>query len=205
MKKIYFISIVFMMAFCCEGYGQIASVAKDSLQTKKCAYFFSIQTGALFGDQVTFSSSTIHGVRLGKKLRLGAGVGFDSFEDAQTLPLFGSASWDLFGKKNVVFVQMNYGYAPFAWSPSLKDTYGFGEIKGGETFSAMLGYRISYGDIRLALLAGYRHQEVEMNYENIYYYYYLSSYILPGGYPGNAQTIDKSMNRFAVSLSMGWR
>ncbi len=207
MRKSYFVSIAFVAVSCLRLHAQNAPASKDSLQSKKMAYFFSLQTGALVGgDQVSFSSSTIHGVRIGKKLRVGAGVGFDSFEDTHVLPLFGSASWDLFGKKNAVFVQMNYGYAPFAWSPSLKDTYNFDKTKGGELFSAMLGYRIRYGDVRLALLAGYRHQEVEMQYTNPYYYYYdfSSSYYPPGGY-GNTQTISKSSNRFAVSLSMGWR
>jgi len=205
MRKNYLVLVVFFIVFCYKSFGQSVPASKDSLQTKKVGYFFSVQTGAMFGDQVTFSSSTIHGLRLGKKLRVGAGVGFDSFEDAQTLPLFGSTSWDLFGKKNVVFVQVNYGWVPWAWSLALKDVYGFKKIDGGETFSAMIGYRIVYGDIRLAVLAGYRHQDITVYNEYPINYYSFSSYIAPGGYPYNSQRIDERINRFAVSLSMGWR
>lgn len=205
MKLIKLIVLLWLCAFGVNSYSQISKADSASAEFKKVAYFFSLQSGALFGDQVTFSASTIHGVKLGRKLRVGAGIGFDSFEDAQTMPLFGSASWDLFGKKNVVFVQMNYGWAPYAWTPALKDSYGFKKINGGETFSAMIGYRIKYGDVRLAMLVGYKHQEVKIYSEYpIYYYSFLSS-IAPGGYPTNSQTLSESMNRFAVSLSVGWR
>src|SRR6218665_722584 len=95
--------------------GYCQSVAADSTRKKTNNYFFVVQTGALLGDKVTFSSSTIHGIKLSKRLRAGAGIGFNSYEDAQALPLFGSMSLDLFGKKNTVFVQMDYGWAPWAW------------------------------------------------------------------------------------------
>jgi len=203
MKMAKVIIWLFVSVIGIKSYSQIAKADSAGIATKKRAYFFLIQSGALFGDQVTFSASTIHGVKLGNRLRVGAGIGFDSFEDAQTLPVFGSASWDLFGKKKVVFVQLNYGWAPYAWTPSLKDTYGFKEINGGEVFSAMMGYRIAYGDIRLAVVAGFKHQNVEMYHENIYYPW--SSFAPTGGYPSNSQKLSESMNRFAVSLSVGWR
>lgn len=178
------------------------SVVADSTQKKTSNYFFVIQTGALLGDKVTFSSSTIHGIKLGKRLRAGAGVGFNSYEDAQVLPLFGSMSLDLFGKKNTVFVQMDYGWAPWAWSPGVKDNYGFDKTRGGETFSAMIGYRINYGDVRLALMAGYKHQEISMRYTYPVYYYATWNYY---PYSTNSQEIEETMNRFAISLSVGWR
>jgi hypothetical protein len=181
------------------------SVNADSTQRPtKFTYFFSVQSGALISDQVTFSASTIHGITLAKKLRLGAGIGLDSFEDANTLPAFGSLSIDLFGKKNVVFVQATYGWAPFAWSPSLKKEFGYKKIDGGQDFTMMVGYRISSGDVRIALLAGLKHQEMEIRYEYPAYYPW-SSFFVPKEQAYNTQVIKEAMNRVAVSLSVGWR
>jgi len=181
------------------------SVNTDSTQSKRgISYFFSIQSGALIGDQVTFSASTIHGITLAKKLRLGGGIGFDSFKNSNTTPVFGSVSLDVLGKKNIVFIQSTYGCAPFAWSQSLKKEYGFDKIKGGEDFSVMLGYRITDGDVRIALLAGLKHQEIQIRYEYPAYYPW-SSLFVPKEQAYNTQVITETMNRLAVSLSVGWR
>src|SRR6478735_1049019 len=163
-------------------------------------YFFSVQYGALIGDEVTFSASTIHGVTLAKKLRLGAGIGFDSFKNANTTPVFGSVSLDVFGKKNVLFIQSTYGWAPFAWSPSLKNEYGYDKTKGGEDFSIMLGYRIISGDVRIALLAGLKHQQMQIQYKYPTYYPWSSLYV-PKEQAYNTQVIKETMNRIAISLS----
>jgi len=200
--KLTHLILLFVIIVCEQTYAQTSN--PDSTQSKKVSYFFSVQSGALIGDQVTFSTSTIHGIKLGKKLRLGGGIGFDSFEDAQTIPVFGSGSWDLFGKTNVLFVQMNYGWSPFAWSPTLKEVYGFKEINGGENFSAMIGYHIASGDIRLAILAGFRRQEVKIRYD--FPVYYAWSGLLPNEGPlYNTQIVNETMNRFAVCLSVGWK
>lgn len=195
--------ILVMLVVCFEGFGQTGQA--DSLVSKrKTGYFFSVQTGAIIGDQVDLSFSTIHGFRIGKKLRLGAGIGFDSFKDVQVAPVFGSASWDLFGKKNVVFVQANYGWVPFAWSPTQKDVYGFDKASGGEMFSAMLGYRIAYGNARFAVMAGFRHQDVKTEYKYPYYFPTpWSSLYLPD--TNSTQAFSRNMNRFALTLSAGWK
>ncbi|HEY5826613.1 MAG TPA: hypothetical protein VIT44_19735 [Cyclobacteriaceae bacterium] len=202
MKLVYCI-ILIVMVTCNPTMGQ--SVNLDSAQNNnKVHYFYSVQTGALIGDQVTFTASTIHGVVLREKLRLGGGIGFDSFEDANTMPVFGSLSMDVLGKANVVFVQATYGWAPLAWSPALKNEYAFKKVKGGEDFSLMLGYRVTNGDIRIALLAGLKHQEVQIKYEYPAYYPW-SGLFLPKEQTYNTQVIKETMNRLAVSLSVGWR
>jgi len=158
----------------------------------------------LIKNQVTFSAATIHGITLGKKLRIGGGVGFDSFKDVNTMPMFGSASFDLFGKRNAVFVQATYGWASFAWSPSRKNDYGFKEAKGGEDISLMLGYRISSGDVRIAFLAGLKHQEIQIKSQYPVYYPW-SWPSLPKGEEYNTAVLEQTMNRLVVSLSVGWR
>ena len=86
--------------------------AQDSLSKRKIEYYFQFQSGALIGctscsdgKQISFSGSTTHGIKIGRKLRVGAGVGLDSYFEWNTMPLFGSVSWDLIGKKNVLFVK----------------------------------------------------------------------------------------------------
>lgn len=185
------------------------SVSLDSVKQERLfSYFFTVQTGALVGcneckvgKEVTFSSSTIHGIKVGKKLRVGAGLGFDSYAQWQAIPLFGSVSWDLLGKRNKLFTQINYGYAR-AWKPFKEQEFGLKDMRGGTAFSAMLGYRINYGDIHMALLAGYKFQSATANYE-YGYYSWLSSF--RNYETSTQQTVKENMNRFAISLAVGWR
>jgi hypothetical protein len=110
------------------------TIFRDTVQNdQQFTYFFNLQVGNLIGctncdvgKEVTFTTSTTHGVIIGKKLRVGAGIGFDSYYNWQTMPLFGSASWDLFGTKNTnaVFLQANYGWAQ-AWQNKSARGYGF--------------------------------------------------------------------------------
>ena len=71
-----------------------AKIFVDTVQHgKSIEYFFNIQVGPLIGcndcgesKEVTFTSSTIHGITIGKKLRTGIGIGFDSYDTWQTMP-----------------------------------------------------------------------------------------------------------------------
>jgi hypothetical protein len=198
------ISALFIFSFVGMGMTFSQPVSSDSLKREKfTSYYFSIQTGALIGcgdckigKEITFSSSTIHGIKIGKKLRVGAGLGFDSYSNWHTLPLFGSVSWDLIGKKNALFAQLNYGWAR-AWKPFSEQEYGFNDASGGTAFSSMIGYRIRYGDLQMALLAGYKFQSATAYYN---YYPWLSSYT-----SNETSTIKENMKRLAISLSVGWR
>ena len=74
---------------------------KDNLSGKFIGYFFNVQVGPLVGcsncgqrKEITFTSSTVHGLMIGRKLRAGAGIGFDAYYLWQTLPVFGSAELD---------------------------------------------------------------------------------------------------------------
>jgi hypothetical protein len=184
------------------------SVPSDSLkQQKLISYFFTFQSGTLIGcydckvaKEITFSAATIHGIKIGKKLRLGAGAGFDSYSDRQALPMFGSVFWDLFGKNNTVFTQITYGWG-YVWKPLKEQEFALVKTRGGEAFSAMVGYRIRYGDIGIALMGGYKFQST-----TDYYAYSPSLFIYNRGYQSSSQqTICENMNRLAISLSVGWK
>lgn len=185
-------------------------IADDSLKKeRKIIYFFNVQAGSLIGcneckvgKEVTFSTSTLHGVQLGKRLRVGGGIGFDSYRDWQAIPFFGSVAFDLVGKKNKVFAQINYGWAK-AWKPFEDNVYGFKEAKGGESYTMSLGYRIHYGAVRMAILLGYKLQRAEAKYEYPYFIY--NNTLPPEILPGSSRTVSEKMNRFALSLSVGWK
>ena len=89
------------------------NLTKNNTQQQKPSdknyYFFNFLSGTLIGSSgmndkglATFSFSTTHGVRLGNRLSVGAGVGFDSYLEWKAVPLFGSLSYDLLGKKNKI-------------------------------------------------------------------------------------------------------
>ena len=177
---------------------------------KKLEYFFNVQSGALIGcgdcsfkQDVSFSAATVHGVTIGKKLRLGAGIGFDAYQRWQTMPLFGSVSWDLFGSKNknALFVQFNYGWA--RPSASRSTLYYYQDVNGGRMVSTQVGYRIKYHDLKISLGIGSKYQRVTASYEYpTFYYDYVGTPRL--GTP-SVTTLTESINRLALMMSVGWK
>lgn len=183
----------------------------DTLKsTKPVEYFFYLQSGALLGcnecsrgKEVSFSGATVHGIKLGKRLRLGAGVGLDAYYNWNNLPVFGSISWDLFAQKNAFFVLLNYGGTLTSWKYSPFDEYGYKECKGGRMVNPMVGYRIRYHDLSISLLAGYKFQKMSSFYEYPSYYWDPVN----GQIVGDPMTTEMSreLNRFMISLAIGWR
>ncbi|MFM9837709.1 MAG: hypothetical protein ACKVOQ_05550 [Cyclobacteriaceae bacterium] len=178
---------------------------------KLLSYFFSINSGALVGCQdcnggseVTFSSSTIHGATIGKKLRVGVGLGYDSYYLWQTAPLFGTVSWDLIGNKNknALFLQFGYGGAN-AWRNSVQE-YGFKKVEGGKTFTTQIGYRIRYHDVRISFLIGTKYQEVTTFYEYPTYRYGFNGQPILGETP-STKSVLQELNRIQLSISIGWK
>lgn len=109
------------------------------------------------GKSVSYTADLVQGVKL-KRLRIGLGIGFDSFARWQTMPLFGQVSYDVLGKKNVIYVQGSYG---FAYARKLKEEWEApSSDTGGAMLKAMLGYRINVENVRLNFAIGYRFQNV---------------------------------------------
>jgi len=209
LKKLFVILLVVSVvrtALAVEG-----TVPSDSSARKrKVSYFFAFGMGAMIGCEqchatgtnASFSTSVVQGVRIGKG-SMGAGIGLDVYESRKTLPLFGSASWDLFGKKNKVYVQLNYGYAG-AWVNKDAKAYGFKSSEGGKMLNPFLGYRIQSGNVRMLFSVGYKFQRVFSRYEYPVYYAnptYDSFALLPP----STKEIRMDMNRFVVAMAIGWR
>lgn len=187
---------------------------EEEKDIKPIGYFFNVQVGSLIGcndcgkgRDVTFSATTVQGVTLGRKLRVGAGVGFDSYANWQTLPVFGSISWDVIGNKNknAVFLQLSYGWAhPWFVRKDLYTYYAsdpFGGVAGGRMINPSIGYRLKYHDLKVSIGIGYKYQRI---------FYKSDPYSgCPGCYVYHAPTenldITQEINRLQMMMSVGWK
>lgn len=200
----------------------ICAYAQDSVQQKQpgnSRYFFRIQSGLLIGSQeihdwcsechslksLDFSAATVHGMTVGrsKRLRVGGGLGIDTYEGWITLPVFASASWDLLRKKNAFFVQVDYGTPLKAWKRTPYDEYGLESYQSAMMFNPAVGYRIHYHDVRLALMMGYKRQVINSYYEYPTYYWDAALGQLVGD-PSTMQ-LKETLNRMMITLSVGWK
>lgn len=164
---------------------------------KKIQYFFSVNSGLLAGEKrasaITYTASTVHGITIGKRLRAGAGFGFDSYSNWQALPLFGQASYDVLGKKNAVFIEFSYGWSHAwmqkeQWAPATTD-------QGGRMVNSMIGYRIASGTLRVSVTAGYKYQHVMSDYSYQYDFF-------PTSYGYRA---EENFQRLVLTVGLGWR
>jgi hypothetical protein len=180
---------------------------KNSASPGDIGYFFNLQVGPLIGcnecgdsREVTFSASTIHGITVGRKLRIGVGIGFDSYAQWQTMPVFGSLSWDIVGTKNsgALFLQTSYGSAKSWLTP--RNVWGFKETIGAEMAYAQLGYRFACDDMRVSLGIGSKFQRTHARFE-------YPTWIPTGGTSTvvNTTEVEQELNRFMVIISVGWK
>ncbi len=199
---------------------KIRKKAKEEIQlSKKIEYFFNVQTGLLVGcndcgkaKELTFSATTVHGITIGRKLRAGLGLGFDSYQNWQTLPIYGVASWDLIGNKNknAVFLQMAYGWAhPWFIRDGAYGSYTsdpFSGASGGRTINPQIGYRMKYYNLKLSMAVGYKFQRI--HYSSAYFQLYpncptCNYYITTNQISTTAITQD--MSRVQLIMSVGWK
>jgi hypothetical protein len=185
-------------------------VKKDSTRSKPMlGYFFNVGVGGMIGCSncsmtgklVNFTLTTVHGIRIGDRLSVGAGVGFDQYENWKTMPLYGSASWDLFGRKNKVFVQMNYGYAS-GWINKAVEGYGYKKSSGGQFIYPAIGYSVHQGKLRINFTAGYKRQTVEADYNTFYPLYQPWSSQVPAP-TSDSETINTTLRRAVFTMSIG--
>lgn len=157
-------------------------------------------SGVLIGsaedaDEKEFSLSftSIHGIKFKSGLKLGLGVGLDTYYDLKVVPFITSVSFDQERKRNGLFIQLNSGYSIVRYT---KNNEEFGDLyeKGGFTMNPMIGYRIKVEDFRIYWQAGYKYQVAEVGYE------YLD-------WGGNTQRDSRNyeFNRFVIQLGFGFR
>lgn len=189
------ISIV-IFCFVCSSLSLIAQTDDESTAKKKVLYFNNFSAGGLLGKSgygTGVTLSTTHGVRL-NRLAFGGGVGFDSYMDWKTIPVFGSISFD-FGKigRNAFFVQFNAGYSDASRVKREEWLTDYREY-GGEMICSMLGYRISTEKFSLYISAGHKFQKAHFSYNTQPW----SSFA-----PSPSQRVEESMNRLVVQIGFG--
>jgi hypothetical protein len=188
------ISLLVLFACMCAS---LAAQPPEEPAKKKLTYYNSFLAGGLLGESgkgTGVSLSTTHGVRL-NRFAFGAGIGFDSYLDWKTLPVFGSISFDFARiKSNALFLQFNCGYAEAwlvekqeEWMPPYRDY-------GGGTLSSLIGYRITKEKFSVYMLAGHKFQRAHASYETEPW----SSFA-----PQYGRFIEEDMNRLLVQIGFG--
>ena len=185
-------------------------VQSDSVR-QKVAYYGYLQTGALVacnscqgGQQITFTSAIVQGISLGKRMRVGAGAGFDSYYGWQVVPIFGSFEFDLIhvNPKQAVIFQFQYGGASARLNNEFK-SYGYSKIEAGKMVYPQLGYRIQYHDLKLGFIIGYKYQRLEASYEYPIYQPDVIGTKMVVDY--NRTVLEQRISRFAVAIQIGWK
>lgn len=193
--------------------GFVAPTQPDEtpVDERLATYFFNIQVGPLVGcsdcvadKEVSFSFSTVHGVTIGEKFRIGGGIGFDSYYDWQTMPIFASTSWDLLGTRNThaLFIQVNYGWS-MPWRTEKSWEFGETSVEGGQMVHFMAGMRFKYHDMRFGFTIGGKFQSVSSYFETPSFYFDNNGNLIQGN--PSRTTIEESMSRFAIGMTIGWK
>jgi hypothetical protein len=142
----------------------------EEQQTKNLRYFNHSQVGLLIGEEsenkvqkAMFPSfQTVNGVRVGKHLAFGVGVGVEPFEYT-VFPVFVSGYYYLTSKKNTPYFAIKGGYAFANSHKTIRNTPYYGEFnnKGGLMFNPEIGVRFKVSGFDMTLSGGYRYQRLE--------------------------------------------
>lgn len=205
-----FIYLLVMVGSICQVCAQSEMDSTELAAQKEFSYYFTIRSGAATGCKVcaagnhlALSVSTIHGFTIGDRWRLGAGIGLDSYEDWQTIPVFGSLSFDLFKLNDSRFyTQMVYGY-----SKALRNyeysTENFKDGKWGLMVNPEMGYRVKRDNMSVSFFMGYKFQKISASYMYPYYHYNIDGTFFPDG--GSTTRISMELNRLTLGIGVGWK
>ncbi len=193
-------SVLAFILICFSCQKLVAQSDSSSIKKKQVIYFNNFLAGGLLSRSEQGSGltlSTTHGVRI-NRLALGVGVGFDSYLDWKTNPVFGSISCD-FGKvdQNAFFIQFNAGYSN-AWEIKKDDWQSNYNVSGGKMISSIIGYRITAKQFSLYISAGHKFQQVRSSFGSTPPW---SSY----RGPESNVSIEENINRMVVQIGFGLR
>lgn len=193
MRIIFFLLLVISV----EAFGQDSTTVQ-----RKIGYYFNFTSGMMTGEKarsITYSGATTHGITIGPHLRIGAGIGIDSYEQWQAMPLFAQVSYDVLQHKNPLFIQTSYGWS-HAWMQRSPSYYNTTEM-GGRMFSAMLGYRLAEGNLSMYVAAGYKVQLTSVRYDTPVD----PASSLPYSYYRYSEKVDYTLERLVLTIGVGWR
>ncbi|PKQ68189.1 hypothetical protein BZG01_05465 [Labilibaculum manganireducens] len=155
---------------------RMQKTAKDSLPMKNEGMFYEVRMGALIGNKdnknnAPFSMLLSGSYLLKNGISLGAGVGYESFDEAQ-MPLFGEIKYytRIKGIKSFLFCQSGYS---FALEDKDEQNYYYGnndiDSKGGWLINPGIGFVLGNSSkTNFTLNIGYRFQKMEQKWHNTY-------------------------------------
>lgn len=172
-----------------------SSAAQPDSTVSSPHYFLSVHAGGLFGKKGNGSSLTtavVQGVRY-QRFALGAGIGYDAYQDWQTLPMFGSLSYDILKKrKNIFFLQLHAGYSK-AWNPFTNEQQISSGLEAGRLFHPQIGYRLTSGKLNVSLSVGYKFQRLKYESTPMWWGW------------GTKTTVKRDIERLSFQLGIGFR
>lgn len=172
-----------------------SSVAQPDSTVSRSHYFVSVYAGGLFGKKGNGSSLTttvIQGVRY-QRFALGAGVGYDAYQDWQTLPLFGSLGYDVLTRgNNIFFLQLHAGYSK-AWNPFTNEQQISSSLEAGRLLHPVVGYRLTRGNLNVSLSAGYKFQRLKYESAPMWWDW------------ANKATVKRDIERLSIQMGIGFR
>lgn len=139
----------------------------DSLTgTSKVSYYNQFIAGGLFakkGYGSSLSFYTTHGIQY-KHMSIGFGLGFDSYAEWRTLPIFVAIGCALSSDpRKGLFIQLNTGFSK-VWDPVTQNN--FNQVRPeqlGRFFNPMIGYKIKAEIWSIYIMMGYKFHRI--NYE----------------------------------------
>ena len=154
---------------------------QEAQQTQKPNYFNHTQISLLIGEEsedqtrkaLIPSFQTVNGVRIGKYVGIGIGVGAEPFE-YMTFPVFLSGYYFVHNNaKTSPYFVVKGGYTFSNSKKNLGYYYGSFENKGGLMINPEIGVRFKMSGIDMTLSGGYRFQRLEsrVNQEGSHYIY----------------------------------
>lgn len=148
------------------GFVPLSTMAQSDSTSRPIHGFIALYGGALFpqvGETTTITTSLVPGVRF-NRIALGVGVGYDTYDYWETLPIFATVSYDVLRPaKGALFLQLDGGYAK-AWARQSNLIDGISELEGGYTFHPIIGYRMHYEKLTFYLSAGYKIQRLSYSF-----------------------------------------
>src|SRR5688572_3967902 len=143
------------------------------------------------GKDFSVSFITIHGIKFNSGLKIGVGVGLDTYYDLKAYPILASITLDQVLEKHGFILQLNGGYSFVRYTRDPQ----FEEIdideEGGLMINPMFGYRLKVENMRIYVLAGYKYQVAEL------YYKY------PDWWGSSESSKHYELNRFVIQLGFG--
>jgi len=198
-----------LLASCVALSAHAQNDTPDSLK-RRVQYYVQVQAGALIGcdycgkgKEITFSGAVIQGIKI-NTVRVGVGLGHDSYRDWNTAPIFLSASWDAVKHKNALVIQVNYGTALNTWRyyPYDFPEYGFMKTEGKAMFNPSIGYRIHSGEMTVTFAVGYRRQVINTYYQYPSYQWTGTTFV--EGEPSTMKR-ETQLSRLMFTIGVGWR